>query len=76
MISKATISIPTNAAIEGYTGRIFLSNGKVIKVLDRQMCEAQEVGGAFTYDFFPFNTKEECKAAVQKRIAQLRSKGH
>ena len=75
MISKATISIPTNAEIEGYIGRIFLTNGKVIKVLDKQMCEAQEIGESFTWDYFPFDTKEACEAAVRRQVRQIRSRG-
>lgn len=75
MILKATISVPQNSAIEGYIGRIFLVNGKVIKVLEKQMCEPQEYGEAFTWDYFPFETKEACKAAVQKRVSEIRRQG-
>ena len=75
MICKATISIPLNP-YEGYVGRIFLTNGNVIRVMSKQLCEEQEVGGGYTWDYFPFESKEACKAAVRKRIAEIRRKGH
>lgn len=71
---RAFINIP-RTPYEGFTGTIKFADGRKLRVLNKQICEPAEYGGAFTHDYFAFETRAECEAAVRRKVAELKRAG-